>query len=226
MDLIAKQGKGAFSIHLREAIAAALVAGFCGGTVGAETLDLGGLGSVTLGGNSVANADLHVGDTAVKADVLNHSNGTVASACIGGCTATNGGVNVNVGTSGGGLQVGVGVDPDLPGRPVIPGDPGVPGDPQNPIVPVSQPGNPGRLPPTARMPCAGDGNTVVYNGYTVLDKHGVFIGWVNDTKLDPTLKIQTIRIQTAEKRCVGLAGAGFVVTGKAVRANIDSTAIN
>lgn len=252
MDIFAGRRDRVLPTKFSGAIAIALAAGLWGGTAAnGETISLGGLGSLTQGGASELAADLGAVGSAIHADVLNHDNGNAANACVGSCGGTGtgvgvtvgasnggvgvnlgtpaGGVGVNLGTSGGGIEVGIGVDPTLPGLPgvpVVPGGPGGPGNPQNPIVPASAVREPAPLPPNGRMPCAADGNTAVYNGYTVFDKNGIFIGWVNDTTLDPTLKIQNIRVQTAGKRCLGLSGAGFAVNGQAVKANIDATTIN
>ncbi|MGV8986349.1 MAG: hypothetical protein ACOH2H_08715 [Cypionkella sp.] len=189
------------------------------GSSGGLSLNLGGLASVSIGSGSLAGVDANVGGIGASASVL--GNDSVAGACVGSCGSTTsgtGGIGVTVGGTTGSGTTGTGTGGT--GTPV----PGV-GDPTGP---TSVALNSGAKPfvPVGKMRCAGDGNTAVYNGYTVVDRSGVFVGWVNDTQLDPNLKITKMRLETPNHSCVGLTGGSYKVFGRQVSVNIDATSLN
>lgn len=188
----------------RGAIIMAVLAGFGAASASANglTVGLGGLGAVTVGGSSVANVNTNVAGVGVKADML--GNDHVATGCVGSCAS---GTSGNVGPGGGigGNGGGIGVN-------------GVQG-----VVPVNLNTRSKALVTHNAMLCKANGNTAVYNGFTVMDRHGVFVGWVNDTKLDTGLKITEVRMQTADNHCVAMVGGNFKISGsQMIVTNIDA----
>jgi hypothetical protein len=251
MNLLVEYGLSGLKAGSRgPALVVALVAGLGGGAAMAEGLKLNlGVASVKVGGNSVAAVKADVAGVGVRAEVLNGN--SVAHACVGTCGGSGtggggtgggllgggllgggggllgGGVNVSVGgtgAGGGGIGVVIGGGTGTGGGT---GGGGGGGGTTPPVVPVpvALDSRPAAVPPTGRMRCAGDGNTVVYNGYSVVDRNGVFVGWVNDTRLDANLKIMRIRLETLDKRCVGLSGGSFRVTGSQMAVNVDAAAL-
>jgi hypothetical protein len=241
MNLLVEYGLSGLKAGSRgPALVAALVAGLGGGAAMAEGLKLNlGVASVKVGGNSVAAVKADVAGVGVRAGVL--SGNSVAHACVGACGGSGtggggllgggllgGGVNVSVGgtgAGGGGIGVVIGGGTGTGGGGTGGGGGG--GGTTQPVVPVpvALDSRPAAVPTTGRMRCAGDGNTVVYNGYSVVDRNGVFVGWVNDTRLDANLKIMRIRLETLDKRCVGLSGGSFRVTGSQMAVNVDAAAL-
>jgi hypothetical protein len=166
------------------------------------SVSLGGLGNVSVGGSGgLVDADLDVAGTDVEATVGHGS--TVADVCVGGCG----------GGTGGGVTVVVGGPGTVPGTGVP-----VPG-----TVPVKAYRKPLRS--GGAMRCAKAGNTNVYDGFTLVDRDGDFLGWVAATKLDTNLKIAEVRVQTEDSGCFGLKGGSYQVSGTQMSVNLDGSTL-
>lgn len=96
--------------------------------------------------------------------------------------------------------------------------PGVPGV-------VAENGTRKPLAPGAAMRCAKAGNTDVYNGFTLVDRDGDFLGWVHATSLDTNFRIAEIRVQLEDSSCIGLKGGSYRVSGTQMTVNMDGSTL-
>ena len=211
-------------------MAIALVVGFGAGSALTDGLGLGSLGGVALGGSSGANVITDVAGVDVKADVP--GNHHVATACVGsfasrisGNVSSGGGICVTVGgvgtlEAGGGGSTGTGGTGTggIGKGGLVIGTGGV-------IVPTPTQLN--TSPKVARciaLRCKPDGSTVVYVGFSVVDRHGVFVGWMYYDGIDIGLKLTEVRRLTANNHCVFVAGGSCKINGATMTtAKMDRT---
>lgn len=170
---------------------------------GGLSLGLGGLGEVSIGRGSLADVDVDVGGLEVEAGVLERD--TLARGCVGNCDGDGASIGVSVGS--GGVTASVGNTGGVPGG----GTPGTPGMPSVGVQGVAL--STSNAPQMRRqaMACAGAGNASVYDGYPLVDRNGLLIGTVHDTRLSSDLKIAAVRVKTVGNRCVGLEGGSYKV---------------
>jgi hypothetical protein len=194
--------RGAMSRAVLLALAACLGAAPAFAT-GGLSIGLGGLGEVSVGRDSLADVDVDVGGLDVEAEVLDRD--SIASGCVGACDGPGTSIGVSVGS--GGMTASVGSSGGTPGG----GTTGTPGAPSPGASAVALSASSTQPVRRQALACAGEGNSSVYDGYALVDRNGLLIGRVHDTRLSPDLKIAALRVRTASNRCIGLEGGRYKV---------------
>lgn len=210
------------SRQFRRATTIGLMIGMTASGAVAQGLSLGGSiggigGSLSLGGGSVASVGGSIGSIG-------------GSATVGGSTAAAT-ANVGVGTVAGatasvlapGQLATVCVQANggngcAATRPAT-GTP-VPGQP--PVSRVSLTDQ--QIPPMPRsLFCAKTGGITSFNGFTVLDRSGTFVGWVKGAKVTQSGKIAGLTILSSSSKCLSVSGGSFVANGTQVTSNMDAS---
>lgn len=188
-------------VPLTALLSTAAAAGPFGGGLGVEA-GIGGISAgVSIGGDSIASADVSVGNAVGASGTVGGTGGTVAdvSVGVGGSTAATACVG-NCATT------------TPPGTP--------PGAVPGPVAVSTTSATPPTVP--KRLPCASKtGNTTALNGYPLVDRSGHQVGIVHSATLGTGMAITQVSIQSEDKSCVALKGSGFSVQGYVVRGKFD-----